>query len=332
MEHLEVLKSPARDWLHVQPPLCSQLCEAIGNSPRPHYFYFPTRPPTSYDSQDVYCSANEYFVLFLFSVWPLWLIYWKLILPPSAGRINRFLLGFTLLFPTTGPKCFRNINECAVTKPHFELHGFPRPQCTSSHVLGVVVLMLAPPDLPARLLSFAPFLTPWVLLLPTRQDRHPVFCNPHPASLTPTPLCLSFCPLLKSSSILVFWELHRAFSCKLAKASLCIEQPDERTRTSNTCLTLMFSSFLFPSLVLLQLSSKQPCPGPSPSSLRLLAPTSPAQPLSSPPPGPCGPPALTPTLLLSPFPPSAPRQNGIGSLHRKEMKPGWLMFTRLAHL
>lgn len=34
MEHLEVLKSPARDWLHVQPPLCSQLCEA---SVAPHY-------------------------------------------------------------------------------------------------------------------------------------------------------------------------------------------------------------------------------------------------------------------------------------------------------
>lgn len=166
----------------------------IGSSPLPRYFYFPTRPPTSYDSQDVYCSANEYFVLFSFSVWPLWLIYWKLILPPSAGRINRFLLGFTLLFPTTGPKRFRNINECAVTKPHFELHGFPRPQCTSSHVLGVVVLTLAPPDLATQLLSFAPFPTPWILLLPTRQDRHPVFYNPYP----PTPLCLTFCPLLKS--------------------------------------------------------------------------------------------------------------------------------------
>lgn len=83
---------------------------------------------------------NEYFALSsLFCWWPLWFIYHKILSPSSAGRINRFLLGWVLVSTTKRSKCLRNVNQRAGTAPRFELPGFLIPRCLDIWVLCTAV-------------------------------------------------------------------------------------------------------------------------------------------------------------------------------------------------
>lgn len=72
MEHLEVLKAQLSTAVLSLP--LAQGC-AHSNSPLTSASVLQWALPTWCNLQQEYCSVNEYFVLFLFSVWPLWLIY-----------------------------------------------------------------------------------------------------------------------------------------------------------------------------------------------------------------------------------------------------------------